>query len=510
VSVLVTAAEMRAFDRHTIDVIGVPGAVLMETAGHAVAEVVRSLEPARVLVVCGVGNNGGDGCVAARWLHGWGLEVRLVLVGAVNRVHGDAALHLHAAQRAGVPLVELDDLGAIDAAFGPSLPDTVLVDALLGTGLGRPVEGLFAEVIDRINEEPGVKVAVDVPSGLDSDRGVPLGSCVRADRTVTFGFCKRGLAVAPGFTFAGRVDVVDIGIPVALARGCKTVLLEAEVLRPFSGALGPLGHKGTHGHLLLLAGSPGKSGAAALAGRAALRCGAGLCTVAADKAALAAMMAVSATPELMTLALAGGLDAELASLEAALDGKRALAIGPGLSTSGETGQLVSRLVQAALSRALPLVLDADGLNHLATNPQLLTDGATNRRIVVLTPHPGEAARLLGRSIADVQADRVASALELAATYGAVVALKGARTLVAAPDGRLAVCPTGNAGLGTGGTGDVLTGCIGALLLQGSDGFEAATAGVYLHGAAGDLVAARSGQRGLLASDVIEALPQVLR
>ena len=508
-SVLVTAAEMRAFDQQTIEGLGVPGAVLMETAGHAVAEQVRGLRPTSVLVVAGVGNNGGDGFVAARWLHGWELDVRVVLVGKSDRVRGDAALHLAAARRAGVPLLELDEVAALDGAFGPA---SVVVDALLGTGLVRPVEGLFAEVIARINDHAGVKVSVDVPSGLDSDRGVPVGACVRADHTVTFGFCKRGLVVAPGFTFAGQIQTVDIGIPAALARGCKTVLLDDGVLRPFSGALGPLGHKGTHGHLLVLAGSPGKSGAAALAGRAALRCGAGLVTVASDAATLAAMMAVSGSPELMTLALMPKADAQLASMLAALDGKRALAIGPGLSGSVATGQLVGALITEALRRALPLVLDADGLNHLAATPAFLTDGATTnpRRAVVLTPHPGEAARLLGRSTAEVQADRVECAQTLAVRYGAVVALKGARTLVAAPDGRLAVCPAGNAGLGSGGTGDVLTGCIGALLLAGSDAWQAATAGVYLHGAAGDLVATTNGQRGLLASDVIEAMPRLLR
>jgi NAD(P)H-hydrate epimerase len=506
---ILTAAEMRALDREVIERVGVPGVVLMEAAGRGVADLIGALGRAPVTVWAGPGNNGGDGLVAARHLANRGVDVAVVLCAPAAKVRGDALVHLQACERSGVPI--LDGATAAGLAAAAARPAEVVVDALLGTGLEREVTGHLADAIARINVHAAVKIAVDIPSGLDADRGIPLGACVRADHTVTFAFAKRGLVIAPGFTFAGRLHVIDIGIPERLARahGVHAELLDERVLDGLRRPRDPLGHKGTFGHLLVLAGSGDKLGAALLAGQAALRSGVGLCTVALPTGALGAF--AGKVPELMAAGyLPDDAEAAWASLAPLVDGKRALAAGPGMPTQSSMRGLLAKLVSAALARDLGVVLDADALNHLAADAAIL-DGAPRppSARLVLTPHPGEAARLLGRPVAEVQADRVGAATALAARHQAVVALKGARTIVAAPDGRLAVCPTGNPGLGTGGTGDVLTGCVGALLAEGRDAFGAATAAVYLHGAAGDLVADERGQRGLVAHDVVDALPRVL-
>jgi NAD(P)H-hydrate epimerase len=427
--------------------------------------------------------------------------VVVVLCAPVARVHGDARTHFDAARKTeGVEILDGTSDDAVYEAAASTVDAQVVVDALFGTGLQREVTGHFAGAIAAINAHAGLVVAVDVPSGLDADRGVSLGACVRAQHTVTFGFLKRGLVGAPGFVQAGDVHVADIGIPerLAEARGVRGRLLDDGVLAPLID-LDPQAHKGTHGHLVLLAGSAGKLGAALLAGRSALRAGAGLVTVAVPEALPDVGTYVN---ELMTARYGAG-----SSPESLLEGKKALAAGPGMPTSPEGRRFLGALLAAAQARTLPLVIDADALNHLAEEPTLLPAGDPGTR--VLTPHPGEAARLLGKTAAEVQQDRFGAAQALARAFSAVVALKGARTVVAAPDGRVAVCPTGNPGMGTGGTGDVLTGCIGALLAGGLDAWTAACAGVYWHGAAGDLAAADIGVRGLTAGDVAEALPRVL-
>jgi NAD(P)H-hydrate epimerase len=500
-SVIVTAAEMRALDTAVIDDVGVPGVALMEAAGRGVVDVlarVCDLARARVVVYAGPGNNGGDGYVVARLCANRGAAVEVLRCAAEDKLRGDARTHMLACARSGVPIHDATTVGGL-AAAGPA---DVVVDALLGTGLARDVEGHLRAAIAHLNARPGLKVAVDVPSGLDSDRGVPLGDCVRADHTVTFAFAKRGLVGAPGFTFAGQLHVADIGIPESLARarGVAAVLLDERVLAPLRAPRDPMAHKGTAGHLLLVAGSTGKAGAALLAGGSALRTGVGLCTLAAPREIIGALDGKVA--EVMTAAYDVG--ASLASLVA---GRRAVAIGPGMPTDAAMRPVLAGLVAAAAAAGLPVVLDADALNHLAAEPHLL-DGIAGARLV-LTPHPGEAARLAGRPGAALQQDRVAAASALAARFSAIVALKGARTVVAAPDGRIAINPTGNPGLASGGTGDVLTGCVGALLAQGLEPFHAAAAAVYLHGAAADRVAARRGMRGLLANDVIDALPETM-
>jgi hydroxyethylthiazole kinase-like uncharacterized protein yjeF len=502
---LVGAAEMREIDRNAIDAFGIPALTLMDRAGRAVAEAALELvgTSGRIVVVCGGGNNGGDGYVAARLLRGAGRDARVIALVPAERLSQDARAVREQAQRAGVPIDDQGELVDLDAGVGD-----VVVDALFGTGLARAPEGAFAAAIDGIDAArvAGARVlAVDVPSGLSADTGRPLGPCVRADRTVTFAFQKRGLVLHPGPSYAGDVVVADIGIPPAAAArvpaGCELLgELEARLLVP---PRAPDAHKGDAGRLLVVAGSPGKSGAAHLALTGALRGGAGLVTLAARPEVLP--LALAGRPEAMSVALpAGGAlgRSDLQALLAAAQAADAAVIGPGIPRGGETAELL----RAFLDRArIPTVLDADALNALAESPRLLSGLEVP---VVVTPHPGEMARLAARSIADVQEDRIGIAVAKAKEWGAVVVLKGARTVVADPVSPPSVVPIGNPGMATGGTGDVLAGLVGALLASGIPAPAAARAAAWVHARAGDLAAARHGQRGLVAGDLGDAIAQV--
>ena len=502
---LVGAAEMREIDRAAIVELGIPSLTLMERAGHAVADAAAELagERGRVVVVCGAGNNGGDGYVAARLLREAGRTVRVVALVGAERLGPDARAVREHAERAGVPV----DGGGPRAPL-PAGAGDVVVDAIFGTGLGRPPEGSFAEAIAAIEAArlAGARIlAVDVPSGLSADTGHPLGPCVRADRTVTFAFAKRGLAVEPGLSLAGEVTVVDIGIPPEAARrvptGCE-LLTEAEA-RALVPARARDAHKGDAGRLLVVAGSPGKTGAAHLALTGALRGGAGLVTLAARAAVLP--FALAGRPEAMSFSLAGDGPLGRGDLAPLLEAARdvdALAIGPGIPRGPETGELLRALLTGA---GKPAVVDADGLNALASDPSLLAGLGVP---LLLTPHPGEMARLCGTTIAEVQADRIRIAASRARAWDATVILKGARTVVADPAAPPTVVPTGNPGLATGGTGDVLTGLCGALLAGGFPPPAAGRVAAWVHGRAGDLAAARFGERGLVAGDLGEAIGAV--
>ena len=522
---LVTAAEMRALDHATIHKMGVPGVVLMESAGRAVADLVSELGPVDgrlVVVVCGAGNNGGDGFVVARHLHGRGADVRVILVAPPDKIAGDAKTHLHAVINIGLPILD-GRAEAFDAA-APLLDRAwVIVDALLGTGVARPVEGHLAAVIERINAAPAIRVAVDLPSGLDADRGWPLGTCVEAHHTVTFGLPKIGLATAPGFVHAGRLRVADIGIPPALTRDVWRTLLDDRVLAPLRAPRSATAHKGTFGHALIVAGSRGHTGAALLAGEACARAGAGLVTIASPDEAQASLQ--GRVVEVMTAPIGAEPATDAAWGEAAwstlaplCEGKRAIAFGPGVPRAPGMRRLLERLLAGWRG---PLVIDADGLNLLAEDlaPLGRRSGVEQPALaglpktaahVVLTPHPAEMARLARTTVEAVQADRVGAAEALASRTRAVVVLKGARTVIASPEGPTAINPTGGPALGSGGTGDVLTGVIAALLAGGLAPFEAACAGAYLHGRAGDRAAEARGDAGVLARDVIDQLPAARR
>jgi len=502
---LVSARTMRALDQHTIETLGVPADLLMESAGRAVADVVLSaLEPGdSVLCVCGGGNNGGDGLVVARHLHLLGVPVRVSLLSDPGRLRGDPGRNLERARAVGVPLAGADF----------ELPEAgVVVDALFGTGLSRDVEGAPAEAIRRIararEARPGLAVvAVDLPSGLDADTGGVWGVAVDADATVTIGLPKLGLALEPGRTLAGDVVVARVGI----ADEAPGVAIDAEVWTR-AAAAGHLperpahAHKGSFGHVLLVAASEGKTGAAALAASGAGRTGAGLVTVACP-AGVNDVLEVKLT-EAMTApvaegrgrTLAAGAEAAIAALAAERD---AVGLGPGVGREDETVSLVRALAKR-IER--PLALDADGLFAFAGEPGLLRDRPA---ATVLTPHPGEAARLLGVSAGDVNADRVGAARRLAEASGCVVLLKGAASVIASPQARTVVNPTGGPALASGGTGDVLLGMVTALLAQGLPPLEAAALAAFVHGVAADRIAERTGQAGLLAGDLLPELPAAM-
>lgn len=509
---IVTAAQMREADRRTIEEFGLPSPVLMECAGRGVVtEMCRRYgerAPGPVVVLCGKGNNGGDGLVVARHLLERGWAVTTIVLAAADTLHGDARLNFTLLSRLGATIHCVEDETALSALFATLPPPRLIVDALLGTGLNAPPAPLYAGAITWINRSAAVVVAVDIPSGLAADSGRILDCAVAAELTVTFAAVKVGHVVQPGVELCGELVVVDIGIPrYILEDEAGGILLEGAEVAPLLPVRASDGHKGTYGHLLILAGATGKTGAAALAAAGGLRAGAGLVTVAAPRSAQA-VLAVKLT-EAMTEPLAeenGGLaPTALAEVQALTQGKSALALGPGLGAGGATRVVVRALIATA---SLPLVVDADALNALVGDlePLLRRPCGTT----VITPHPGEMARLTGRTVAAVQAERITVARDFAETFGVVVVLKGARTVIAAPDGGIWINPTGHAGMGSGGTGDVLTGVIGALLAQGLPPAAAAAAGVWLHGRAGDRLRPRFGDAGLLAGDLLDEIPAARR
>lgn len=502
---ILLAAELQAVDRRAIDVLGVPGLALMENAGRHLACAVADRVPpgSRVAICVGSGNNGGDGSVAARHLLGWGYAVDLLLCATRRRLQGDAAVMLRAAETAGVPVRELDTVGE----FAEHLPPTTLacvVDAVLGTGVRGEVGGVAAEAIAWMNAQGCPIIAADLPSGLCADTGRVLGDAVRATETVTFVASKLGHWLYPGPLYVGQLRVVDIGMPARALAGIpqREVLLD-QALAPAFAPRSPDQHKGQAGHLLVVAGSPGHTGAARLTAEAALRAGAGLVSVALPAAAVALL--APALTEAMYLEAFAGPDPEAAAahLAAEVTGRDAVVLGPGMPTDAHAQATLQALLPH-LDR--PAVLDADALNHLAGEPERLRHLAA----AVITPHPGEAGRLLGRTTAEIQADRVGAVQALAQRSGAVAVLKGAHTLIADPAGALWICPEGNAGMATAGMGDVLAGLIGALLARGLSPLDAARAGVLWHARAGDMAAARRTPTSLLARDVIEALADVER
>jgi len=513
---ILTAERMRRVDARAIGEHRIPGLVLMESAGRGVAEAlaeeIPDLVSRRVVVFCGKGNNGGDGLVAARHLRRLGVSVRVLLFARGANLVGDAAASLARAREEGLAVEDIGDEGAWSRDPLDLDRDTIVVDALLGTGVTGGARGLIARAIDTINASPATVVAIDLPSGADADSGRLAGPTVRAHRTLTLCRPKSCLVLEPAASHAGPWRVLDIGIPdeaVAMEHA-DLEWLDAEA----AARLMPLrprdAHKGTMGHLLAVAGSRGKSGAAVILARAALRSGVGLVTVATPRCIQPIVAA--AQSEIMTEPLAETRSGALgrAAAGTALDllaTRDALALGPGLGIEGGTRAAVIALLGR---RAVPAVLDADGLNAYGADRLRRVGLHAGRHPLVLTPHPGEAARLLGTTVAGVQSDRLPSALRLAQETAAVVVLKGRCSVVAHPDGRASFNASGNAGMASGGMGDALTGIVGALLARGLLGFDAARLGTYVHGAAGDLVAARFGEDGLLAGDLIEALPQVWR
>jgi ADP-dependent NAD(P)H-hydrate dehydratase / NAD(P)H-hydrate epimerase len=512
---VVTAQQMQALDRKAIEEYGIPGIVLMENAGRGAARAIREAFPdlpdRTVAVLAGKGNNGGDGFVIARDLLNDGIAVEVFLLADPEDLRGDAAVNGRVYFKMGGKFTSLTSVEAFER-LKPGLGRfSLFVDAIFGTGLSSEIRGLPKEVIDEVNRLGKPVVAIDVPSGLDASSGRPLGATVRADFTLTFGLPKTGLLTPPGTDYAGEVRVIDISLPRPLVeREPITIhLVEAGEIR---GLLSPPrprnAHKGDFGHLLVLAGSPGKTGAACLTCEAALRMGAGLVTLGIPESLNPILEAKLTEAMTEPLPETGGKTLGLAAYDRILalcEGKRAVVIGPGLGTTEETRTLVLRLLKAI---DLPVVLDADGLTALASAPDGFSSLENPR--LVLTPHPGEMARLLGITAGAVQADRIGLATGFARDRRVHLVLKGYRTLTVTPEGEVYINPTGNPGMATGGTGDVLTGMIGSLLCQGIDVADGVRAAVYLHGLAGDQAAAEMGERSLVAGDLIRSLPPVLQ
>ncbi|MEO6195989.1 MAG: NAD(P)H-hydrate dehydratase [Thermoanaerobaculia bacterium] len=506
---ILTAEAMREVDRAAIEELGIPSMVLMENAAigvvEAIAEAYGDAESAAIF--CGPGNNGGDGLAVARHLSVRGWEVRIFLVTNGHELSGDAAAQLEICRKIELPILTIAAEKELRVALEAAADCDVVVDALFGTGLARPLEGLFARVVEGINGLPVPCVAVDLPSGLAGSEPRPIGLHVKADLTVTFAAPKVAHVFPPSADAVGEMVVTDLGIPARLVDDVEEEagdlhLLMGEELVDLLPARDAGAHKGDFGHALIVAGSPGKAGACILAARAAVRAGAGLVTAAVPESILQTVELGSI--ESMTLPLPAGASGHLAEraadvvLEAA-EGKAVLALGPGLGTEPFTVAAIRRI---ALECPLPLVLDADGLNAFEGKAG---DLAARRAETILTPHPGELGRLLGISTAQIQEDRIAAARGAAEETGAIVVLKGHMTLIASGTA-VFVNPTGNPGMATGGTGDVLTGLIAGFLAQGLDALDAAVLAVYLHGLAGDLAAARLGEISLAAGDLIEILP----
>ncbi|NOZ87880.1 MAG: NAD(P)H-hydrate dehydratase [Deltaproteobacteria bacterium] len=511
---LATAVEMRELDRKAIEERGTPGVVLMENAGRGCAEVaidmLEEVQGERAAVFCGPGNNGGDGFVVARHLSNKGIGVDLFMLAPESKVKGDALINLKiiasGPEIKPIQIASEDDLTRQEARITAA---DLIVDAMFGTGLGREVSGLFLQVVELINEQDKPVVSVDMPSGLCSDTGIPLGWAVQASATVTFGCLKRGQAIFPGADYCGDLYLADIGFPSSL-------LDDAGIPVWFMGMDSALellpdrpedGHKGTFGHVLLIAGRQGFSGAAALAGMGALKAGAGLATVAGTKEGLAASMAHA--PELMghTIEIDNTgepTDDSLSNLVERANTMDAVAIGPGLGT----GEYARKLVHAVLNNVKkPIVLDADAVNVLAGSSDILKKAEAE---VILTPHPGEMARLLARKTSEIQADRIELARKVSRDMGVHVVLKGARTVCAEPGGSAWVVPTGNHGLATAGSGDVLTGIIAGLAAQKVEPLDAGRLGAFIHGLAGDLAADEFGPRCITAGNVLEKIGEAFQ
>jgi hydroxyethylthiazole kinase-like uncharacterized protein yjeF len=483
---VLNAEQMRAADAHAISTLNIPSLTLMENAARCVADIVLRKNPQqrRVLVVCGKGNNGGDGFAAARLLKEAGWNPIVLLLGNVSELKTDSAENWSRAHSAGVTCLE-------DAA-GERLENLIaetdlIIDALFGTGLTKSLEGVYSAAVQQINRAGKEVISIDVPSGVSSDSGALVGPSVKANATIALAALKYSHILSPACKMCGETYVVDIGIPTE----STTVVVRANDIRRFLPHRPMDSHKGTFGHSVIVGGSRGKTGAAYMAGKSALRCGAGLVTIACSSEIQPVIASLG--PELMTLAVDSPAD-----LMPFLSDKIAAAIGPGIGTSTETNKLFQEVVTQFKG---PLLIDADGLNLLAKDKTSLLK--RKKSSTILTPHPGEMARLMKTDTVSVQKERVAMAKKLAAELSAIVVLKGYRTIVAHPDEKAWIVPTGGQALASAGTGDVLTGIITGFLSQGLKPVEAALAGVYLHGLTSNIFEARYPQQSMNALDILD-------
>jgi NAD(P)H-hydrate epimerase len=505
-----TANEMREIDRRTIEELGIAGDLLMESAGKGAFEYIMEAMPglAKAVVFCGKGNNGGDGFVIARHLLNSSVEVIVYLLGRQKDLKGDAKTNLDRFLKLKGEVIEIASEDQLDEELIPADAE-LIVDAIFGTGLESEVSGVPQKAIELINDfadQSGANIfAVDIPSGVNASNGQIMGAAVFADATATFGLAKVGHYAYPGANHAGELRILDIGIPDSLADRIKTKAVTAiqafALLKPRS----PDSHKGDNGHALIFAGSPGKTGAAVMAGESALRAGAGLVTLAVP-ASLNDIFEIKTT-EVMTEPIP---DAKTRSFDeksveaglAAMQDKDVIAIGPGMGLHNGVDEFFKKIV---LASTVPIVIDADGLNSLATQIDILKKAQAP---VILTPHPGEMSRLSGLDASEIQWDRVGTAKRFAQEWNVILVLKGAHTVIASPSGEAFINLTGNSGMASAGMGDALTGIITGLLSQGYEPFNAAALGAYIHGKAGDLALKEMGGIGIIATDLIRKIPAV--
>ncbi|NLI90981.1 MAG: NAD(P)H-hydrate dehydratase [Peptococcaceae bacterium] len=513
---VVSAGQMRSIDSNAINNFGIPGIVLMENAALAVVREIlnilfqgekRSLRGQKAVILAGKGNNGGDGFAVARHLSILGMEVNLFLFANPGDLTGDAKLNFELYQKMGGKIVFVEDEKQIRLFKLALMQSHIAVDALYGTGFKGEVPEIMAGFIEDLNKAELPVVCVDIPSGLEADTGRVNHIAVRGDVTVTFGLAKLGHFLGEGPMYTGKLVIDQISIPEYIFNEEKVFayLLTNEVIKPLIPVRHPQGHKGTHGRAVLIGGSVGMSGAIMLAGRSAQRCGTGLLQIVVPEAIAETVdlgvMEATVWPAKDFEMLTGSSWALIAER---LEGANACAVGPGLK---QTESFLSVIKNILSETDIPVILDADALNLISREPDLLSL-RKGKGTLILTPHPGEMARLCGCSIADVQENRMKLAVSKALEWGAIVVLKGAGTIVASPDGRVFLNATGNAGLGSGGTGDVLTGCILSWVAQGVPPLGAACMGVYLHGKAADLLKDQYGLSGYTASEVADHLPKV--
>jgi NAD(P)H-hydrate epimerase len=509
---ILNALQMREADRRTIDDIGIPSLVLMENAGRQVVAAMESafkdLTDQRIAILCGKGNNGGDGFVVARTLHQRGIDVSAFVVGRVADIKGDARINLEILGRLGITVVEITDEGQWELHFSEIADHDLIVDAMFGTGLKSALSGIYETIIADINASPLPVVSIDMPSGMSADTHDLIGDCIDATMTVTLGAPKLSLVLPPAEEKSGDVVIADIGIPAAVIDELdepRIELLTRDRIRALVTPRAADAHKGDFGRVLIVGGSRGKTGAAVLAALGALKSGSGLVTVATPASLLP--IVASHAPEYMTEGLdetaAGTVAFSAAETAMGLDAD-VVVVGPGLGRNDAVTRFVRELLEKGET---PLVLDADALNACAEEPAALV--GREGRDLIITPHPGEMARLVGCAVEDVQSDRLGIARDFATRHKLYVVLKGYRSLIATPNGNVFVNPTGSPGMATGGTGDVLAGMLGAWLAQLLDAEAACRLAVYAHGAAGELADADQGEVSMTATDLVDHISDAI-
>lgn len=506
---LVSGSLMKNIDRKAIEIWGISGLVLMENAGRAVVdcleEEIGAVKGKKFVVVCGKGNNGGDGFVITRHLLNRGAQVDCILLGKITEIKGDARINADILRHVGVSIRESPQFDELSYIIRTA---PYIIDAIFGTGISAPPEGIFAQTIQLINESGAYVISVDIPSGIDADTGKVLNLAVQAKLTVTMGTPKYGLILYPGKSYAGKLRIADIGIPKALIGDhADTFLVTKDDIRRNLPPRRPDGHKGTFGTCLVVAGSRGYSGAACLTAMAAVRAGAGLIRLAFPQSlapviesrvlepvkhplpeTLAATLSLEALPQLLDLVAKA----------------TSVTIGPGISTHSETKKLLHEILPHI---KVPVVVDADGITNLVAGEETIRRCSAP---LILTPHPGELSRLINIPAPEINANRLAVARTAARQFNCLIVLKGAPTVTATPEGKVFVNPTGNSGLGSGGTGDVLTGLIAGLLAQGATPLNAALTGVFCHGRAADIAVEKLSEYSLTASDLLQFLPYAFR